>query len=361
MQFHHHGYVSGEPRITEAAAYGIDRPTELPYAVDVFIIGSGPAGMLAAAQLAQFPSMKTHLIERRPGCLKLGQADGVQARSVETFHAFGFAEAIAAEAYHITEMSSWTPDPKNPGHIIRTGRTLDDPSHELSEFPHLCVNQARVLDYFAQAAQRAPGRITPDYGWEFLSFEVGDDAVEEYPVTVQLQRTDGADAGRERTIRAKYLIGCDGAHSRVRKSIGRVPHGDKANHAWGVMDVTVKTDFPDWRLKATIHSEKGSILHIPREGGHLCRIYVDLGEVPVDDNHAVRNTPVEEVIRRANEIYAPYSIDVQNVAWSSVYEVGTASLTSSTRSTTATRSRRTRTCSSAATPATPTRRRPARA
>lgn len=308
------------------AAYGIDRPTELPYAVDVFIIGSGPAGMLAAAQLAQFPSVKTHLIERRPGCLKLGQADGVQARSVETFHAFGFAEAIAAEAYHITEMSSWTPDPKNPGHIIRTGRTLDDPSHELSEFPHLCVNQARVLDYFAQAAQRAPGRITPDYGWEFLSLEVG-----------------------------------DGAHSRVRKSIGRVPHGDKANHAWGVMDVTVKTDFPDWRLKATIHSEKGSILHIPREGGHLCRIYVDLGEVPVDDNHAVRNTPVEEVIRRANEIYAPYSIDVQNVAWSSVYEVGTASLTSSTRSTTATRSRRTRTCSSAATPATPTRRRPARA
>lgn len=147
-----------------------------------------------------------------------------------------------------------------------------------------------MLDYLAQAAQRAPGRITRDYGWEFLRLEVGDDAVEEYPVTVQLQRTDGAAAGRERTIRAKYVI--------------------------------VKTDFPDGRRKATIHSEKGSILHIPREGGHLCRIYVDLGEVPVDDNHAVRNTPVDEVIRRANEIYAPYSINVQNVAWSSVYEVG---------------------------------------
>ncbi|MFD2757674.1 FAD-binding monooxygenase [Gulosibacter faecalis] len=322
MQFHHHGYVSGEPLVKDAAGYGIDRPTELPDEVDVLIVGSGPAGMLAAAQLSQFPSVRTHLIERRPGRLELGQADGIQARSVESFQAFGFAERIIAEAYRITEMTSWTPDPSDPSKIIRTGRTLDDPDGAISEFPHLIVNQARVLDYFAEAARRGPGRITPDYGWEFETLTVGDDTVEEYPVEVRLVRTDGDDAGQQRTVRAKYVIGCDGAHSRVRKSIGRVPRGDKANHAWGVMDVVVKTDFPDWRLKATIHSERGSILHIPREGGHLCRIYVDLGEVPIDDNHAVRNTPVEEVIRRANEIYAPYSIDVKNVAWSSVYEVG---------------------------------------
>ena len=67
---------------------------------------------------------------------------------------------------------------------------------------------------------------------------------------------------------------------------------------------------------------KGSILHIPREGGHLARVYVDLGEVPLDDNHAVRSTPIEEIIDRANAIYHPYSIDVKNVAWHSVYEVG---------------------------------------
>jgi phenol 2-monooxygenase (NADPH) len=98
VQFHHHGYVSGDPRIQPAAGVGINRPEELPSEVDVLIVGSGPAGMLAAAQLAQFPDINTRIIERRPGRLEIGQADGIQARSVETFQAFGFAEEITAEA-----------------------------------------------------------------------------------------------------------------------------------------------------------------------------------------------------------------------------------------------------------------------
>ncbi|WP_309124274.1 FAD-dependent monooxygenase, partial [Arthrobacter sp.] len=124
MQFHHHGYVSGDPRVQPAAGTGIDRPEELPDEVDVLIVGSGPAGMLAAAQLSQFPSITTRLVERRPGRLAIGQADGIQARSVETFQAFGFAERITAEAYRITEMAFWKPDPADPSRIIRTARPL---------------------------------------------------------------------------------------------------------------------------------------------------------------------------------------------------------------------------------------------
>ena len=53
MQFHHHGYVSGDPRVQPAAGRGLHRPAELPDKTDVLIVGSGPAGMLLAAQLAQ--------------------------------------------------------------------------------------------------------------------------------------------------------------------------------------------------------------------------------------------------------------------------------------------------------------------
>ncbi|GAA3287658.1 FAD-binding monooxygenase [Arthrobacter citreus] len=320
MQFHHHGYVSGDPRIHPAAGVGINRPSELPEEVDVLIVGSGPAGMLAAAQLSRFPNVTTRIVERRSGRLAIGQADGIQARSVETFQAFGFAGEITAEAYRITEMAFWRPDPADPASIARSGRALDDETG-ISEFPHLIVNQARVLDYFARYMAYAPARMVPDYGYEFVGLEVDDDA--EYPVTVTLAHTDGPREGSERVVRAKYVVGADGARSRVRQSIGCSLAGDKANHAWGVMDALANTDFPDIRTKCAIQSSNGgSILLIPREGGYLFRMYVDLGMVPEDDNGAIRKTTIEEIIAKANGIMAPYTLDVRNVAWHSVYEVG---------------------------------------
>lgn len=319
MQFHHHGYVSGEPRVQPAEGTGVDRPTELPDEMDVLIVGSGPAGMLLAAQMSQFPGVTTRLIERRDGRLVLGQADGIQPRSVETFQAFGFAERITAEAYNIAYMNFWAPDPENPRNIVRTART-EDYAFKISEFPHLIVNQARVLDYFAEAAAHGPGRIVPDYGVEFVGLTVHEGGV--HPVEVRVRYTAGEHTGRERTVRAKYVVGCDGARSGVREAIGRKHVGEFASHAWGVMDVLVNTDFPDWRTKCAINSAAGNILHIPREGGYLSRMYIDLGEVAKDDDHRVRQTPVEEIIRRANEILHPYSIDVKQVAWHSVYEVG---------------------------------------
>ena len=42
MQFHHHGYVTTDPRVAPASGTGIDRPAELPEAVDVLIVGAGP-------------------------------------------------------------------------------------------------------------------------------------------------------------------------------------------------------------------------------------------------------------------------------------------------------------------------------
>jgi phenol 2-monooxygenase (NADPH) len=319
VQYHHHGYVSGDPRVKPAAGVGIDRPEELPDEVDVLIVGTGPAGMVAAAQLSAFPDVTTRIVERRGGRLVIGQADGIQARSVETFQAFGFAERIITEAYRITEMAFWKPDPADPSRIARASRAVDDPTG-ISEFPHLIVNQARVLDYFAEVMANSPTRSKPDYGLEFRGLEVADAG--EHPVTVTLVHTTGEHEGRERTVRAKYVVGADGARSKVRESIGCRMAGDHANHAWGVMDVLAVTDFPDIRTKCSIQSRFGNILLIPREGGYLFRMYVDLGEVTADSHQAVRATTIDQIIAKANEILHPFTLDVKNVAWHSVYEVG---------------------------------------
>ncbi|MDR6910785.1 phenol 2-monooxygenase [Rhodococcus fascians] len=275
--------------------------------------------MLLAAQMSQYPTLSIRLVDRRAHRLTVGQADGIQARSVETFQAFGFADRIVSEAYRFCATNFWGPDPTRPGQIVRTRRTPDDP-FEVSEFPHLTVNQARVLDYFAEAAYFGPGRIEPNFGWSFetLTQEPG-----EYPLQVSLRRmVDGHKTDERRLVKAKYVVGTDGSKSRVRESIGLRLEGDQAMHAWAVLDALTETDFPDIRFKCAIQSEHGSVLLIPREGGFLSRMYIDLGAVDSDDNGAIRSTTAAEAVAKANEVMAPFTLEAKDIPWFSVYEVG---------------------------------------
>src|SRR5208283_4092075 len=111
--------------------------------------------------------------------------------------------------------------------------------------------------------------------------------------------------------------------SVVRHCLGRALHGDSANQAWGVMDVLAVTDFSDIRLKAAIQSaNEGSILIIPREGGFLVRIYVELDKLKRDERIASRNITVDYVIAAPQRILHPYTLEVKEVVWWSVYEIG---------------------------------------
>ncbi|WP_321868548.1 FAD-binding monooxygenase [Paraburkholderia tropica] len=319
MQFHLNGFRVGDPTIEPAAA-GAPR-AGLPEKVDVLIAGSGPAGLVLAAQLSQFPSIKTCVVERREGPLQMGQADGVACRTVEMFEAFGLSDRLLREAYWVNETVFWRPDAQDRGAIRRTGR-VQDTETGLSEFPHVIVNQARVQDYLLDVMRRSAQRAEPDYGLEVVDVQ-RDGADADYPVLVSLRRTDAAREGETVTVRARYVVGCDGARSRVRASIGQTLRGDAANHAWGVMDALAVTNFPDIRLKAAIQSaSKGNLLLIPREGGYLVRFYVDLGDVTPENRDSIKQTTVERLIDTARGILHPYTLDVKEVAWFSVYEVG---------------------------------------
>jgi phenol 2-monooxygenase (NADPH) len=172
----------------------------------------------------------------------------------------------------------------------------------LSEFPHVILNQARVHDFYLRVMRDAPSRLEPDYALRAVDLQVDPSARATHPVTVKPERVDSQHAGQVETVKARYVVGCDGAHSLVRRCLGRALHGDSTNQAWGVMDVLAVTDFPDIRLKAAIQSgNEGSVLIIPREGGYLVRIYVELHKLKEDERIASRNITVDDVIAAAHE------------------------------------------------------------
>src|SRR5919201_834742 len=130
MQFHLNGYETGDPSVAEPHPSVAERPEGLPE-----------------------------------------QADGVACRTVEMFEAFGLADRLVKEAYWVNEVTFWRPDPDDQDRITRTGR-VQDTEDGLSEFPHVIVNQARMLAYLRDHMERSAGRLAPFYGLQATDVEV---------------------------------------------------------------------------------------------------------------------------------------------------------------------------------------------
>lgn len=324
MQFHLNGFHPGDPRFSDPQDRVIQPPLKrpLPEHVDVLIVGCGPAGLNLAAQLSKFAEIKVAIVDLKDDRLLVGQADGIACRTMEMFQAYGFADQIIQEAYQVNEAAFWKPDADKPNQIARSGK-VQDVADDLSEMPHLIINQARVHDHFLDVMRQNPGKVEPHYQRKLLDLDVSPDR--EYPVTARIERLVNFSQYSQviETVRAKYVVGCDGARSSVRTAIGKQLVGDALNQAWGVMDVLLNTDFPDIRLKSLIHSNnEGNMLIIPREGGYMVRLYIELDKLKENERVARDQMTPEVLIAAANRIMQPYTLEVKEVAWWSVYEIG---------------------------------------
>lgn len=323
MQYHLEGFRAGDPSVAPAASeFNGNGPSPLDE-VDVLIVGCGPAGLTLAAQLSAFPDLTIRIIDQKLGPLTFGQADGVACRSMEMFEAFGFCERVLKEAYWVNETVFWRPNPANPSEIARADR-IQDVEDGLSEMPHTILSQARIHDFFLETMQRSASRLSPDYGRRFVDLTVADVAAgDPFPVTATLERVDKGHEGDVETVRARYVVGCDGARSSVRRSLDVALRGDAANKIWGVADLLAVTDFPDIRLKAAIQSSSnGSVLVIPREGGYMFRMYTEIGELEPGERASDRDISSGDIITAAQRVLHPYTLDVKEVAWWSAYEIG---------------------------------------
>ncbi|KAK7747940.1 hypothetical protein SLS53_001192 [Cytospora paraplurivora] len=287
-----------------------------PY-YDIVIVGAGPVGLMLSTCLARWGYKIKH-IDNRPEPTPTGRADGIQPRSLDLLRNMGLKSAIMAhKPARVYEVAFWDPTRDGKG-ITRTGTWASCPSFIDARYPFTTLlHQGLIERVFIADLEKHDTQVQRP--WTIKGFNVDEKANLNYPVEVQLEHVDGT---AQETVRAKYLFGGEGARSFIRDQLKiGIKHKDPITHVWGVMDGVVETDFPDIKMKCTIHSEHGSIMVIPREA-NMVRLYISLAKSTDADWHPRKTATAEEVQATAKKILQPYSIEWERVEWYSVYPIG---------------------------------------
>lgn len=120
-------------------------------------------------------------------------------------------------------------------------------------------------------------------------------------------------------LTTRYLVGCDGSQSNVRKVMGSRPVGTSSDVVWAVVDGELETDFPDLYSKVAIHSDEyGSVLLFPRER-NLTRLYVEMRR---ELREGSARESQDAVMARIEAILEPYYIHWRHIEWFGRYQIG---------------------------------------
>ncbi|UKD51395.1 FAD-dependent oxidoreductase [Amycolatopsis sp. FU40] len=176
---------------------------ELP----VLIVGAGPTGLTLACELAR-RDVPFRLIEASPGLRPGSRGKGLQPRSLEVFDDLGVIDRILANGRSAMPIRLTDPD----------GRTSGGPAYEeRPDVPYpasVITPQWRVEETLGLRLTELGGAV--EFGTALESFDQSADAV-----TAVLRTGD-----RVETVRAEWLVGCDGGRGVVRKQAGIAFEGE---------------------------------------------------------------------------------------------------------------------------------------
>jgi 2-polyprenyl-6-methoxyphenol hydroxylase-like FAD-dependent oxidoreductase len=201
---------------------------------DVLIVCAGPVGLMLACELRR-RDIACCIIDKVSDFPQTSRANGLQPRSMEVLDSLGVADQILARGYPVHGISVR----RGRRELFRFETKLDQSGHPppRPDQPYrsiVIVNQAMVEDVLRERLAELGGQV--EHPRELRSLE-------ETPSGLVAQVADPASGTVER-VDAKWLVGCDGAHSSVRKLLQLPLEGKEYPEHLVLADVHLKGDLP---------------------------------------------------------------------------------------------------------------------
>jgi 2-polyprenyl-6-methoxyphenol hydroxylase-like FAD-dependent oxidoreductase len=178
---------------------------------DVLIAGAGPAGLVTAITLARY-GVRVTLVEKRTAISTLSRATVISTRSMEILRSFGLEDAVLSGAADV-EPCGWVTSTlaSGEGTPIDLGYPSAADAAAISPTRPAWAPQDHLEPLLVELLRRA----------EQAEFRLGCELVrvEQHPAGVDATLHDTA-SGRGESVRARYLVAADGAHSTVRSQLG---------------------------------------------------------------------------------------------------------------------------------------------
>ncbi|MDT7603331.1 MAG: hypothetical protein QOF61_1328, partial [Acidobacteriota bacterium] len=266
---------------------------------DVVIIGAGPTGLALACQLIRH-GVDFIILDREEKITPYSRAIGVQARTLEIYEQIDLAQSLVAQGM-ITEKAMLL-----EGGEVRGELNFSDIGEGLSPYPFLLIVEQSKHERLLYDFIKSQGR---DVLWqtELESFSQDDDGVRAHVKTV---------GGETRTIEAKFLVGCDGAKSIVRHTLGMEFEGSTFERLFYVADVRIDWRFSHDALMACL-AQNTLTAFFPMKGESRYRI---IGTFPANEERREGDILYEEIERQIVED-TKIDLDISQVNWFSVYRV----------------------------------------
>ncbi|KAB8189122.1 FAD-dependent oxidoreductase [Nonomuraea phyllanthi] len=262
---------------------------------EVLVVGAGPVGLMAAGELAR-RGIAVRVVDRETTRDSLSKALVVHARTLEIMDLGGISDEFVKRGY---------PAPGLDVSLQRRGRPVSVNLRTLdTRFPYMLVLPQRQTEEILAERLSSYG-VTVERGSEVV-------ALEQHPdhVVAAVRAKDG----REERIRARYLIGCDGAHSTVRRLLDLPFEGKQLDSLVLIGDVKADVDLVRSRI-TNLTSSRGFVSLLPFLGDHVRVFAVDFSR----QNHTRNDALTLEELQETVNAIAPSKITLTEPSWLTRY------------------------------------------